>query len=36
MFARVTHIQSEPDKLAEVTALYRDSVMPVFIAEIPV
>ena len=29
MFARVTHIHSEPERLAEVTALYRDSVMPV-------
>lgn len=29
MFARVTHIQAQPAKLAQVTALYRDSVMPV-------
>ncbi len=29
MFARVTHIHAKPDRLAEVTALYRDSVMPV-------
>lgn len=29
MFARVTHIQAAPAKLAQVTTLYRDSVMPV-------
>lgn len=29
MFARVTHMRSKPERLAELTALYHDSVMPV-------
>ncbi|MDQ1922087.1 antibiotic biosynthesis monooxygenase family protein [Massilia pseudoviolaceinigra] len=29
MFARVTHVQAKPEKLAEIVALYNDSVLPV-------
>lgn len=29
MFARVMHIQSQPGKLDEIVALYRESVLPV-------
>ncbi|MFM9433152.1 heme-degrading monooxygenase HmoA [Janthinobacterium sp. CG_23.3] len=28
MFARVTHVQSKPEKLDEIVALFQDSVMP--------